>query len=140
MRCLLGAMLSQFPRSKTDGQPIEGSDLSGSHVTSPSLGESEQRLKRIRRVVRRTARKADGIEGSKDEVAQQASIRLRRQNACALCMPDKLVLRRHMAAPQRAGADPAESAGRVGEHGDRVVTHFVHRAGTAPTNWNLREE
>src|SRR6478735_9191337 len=102
MRTLLGALLSQFPRSKTDGQPIEGSDLSGSHVTSPNVGETKQRLKRIRRVVRRTARKADGIEGSKDEVAQQASVRLRRQNACALCMPDKLSPPGHVAAPQFA--------------------------------------
>jgi hypothetical protein len=94
------ASQSQLPRSEWDRQPIEDSNLSGSHVTSSSPGESEQRLKRIRRVVRGTARKADGIERSKDEVAQQASIRLRGQNACALCIPDELGRPGHIAAPQ----------------------------------------
>src|ERR1035441_5827818 len=88
-----------------------------------TAGKSQQRLKRIRRVVRGTAREADGVEGSKDEVAQQASIRLRGQNACALCIPDKLGPARHIAAPQFARGGTCRITGKGGgEYGDRVVT------------------
>ena len=117
-------------RSELDGQPIEGSNLSGSYVTSSSLGEPEQRLKRIRRVIRGTARKADGVEGSKDEVAQQASIRLRGQNACTLCIPDKLGPSGHIAAPQFARGGTCRITGKIGgKDGDRIVAQLVYRSG-----------
>src|ERR1700693_6324898 len=112
------------------GQPIEGSNLSASHVTSSSLGEPEQRLERIRCVIRGTARKADGVEGSKDEVAQQARIRLTGQNACALCIPDELVPPGHIAAPQFARGGTCRITGKIGgEDGDRIVAHLVYRSG-----------
>jgi hypothetical protein len=44
----------------------------------------------MRNVVRRLACKAHGIERSQDEIAQQTRIRLRRKNASALGVNDKL--------------------------------------------------
>jgi len=55
---------------RVSGQPIENSGLSSLHAALPTTGKSQQRLERIRGVVGRPTRKADGVEGSKDEVAQ----------------------------------------------------------------------
>lgn len=81
---------AEHARSESAGQPIENLDLSDLLVALTTTGKSQQRLKRIRRVVRRSACEADGVERSKDEVAQQTGIRFRRQNACTLGIRDKL--------------------------------------------------
>jgi hypothetical protein len=123
------ASQSQLPRSELDRQPIEDSNLSGSHVTSSSPGESEQRLKRIRRVVRGTARKADGIERSKDEVAQQASIRLRGPERLRFVHPRRAgSTGTHSCAAVLRAAVPAESLGKGASHGDCVATQLMRRA------------
>jgi len=124
---------------RSNRQPVESSNLSGSLVASLSLGKSQQRLQRICRAVEGAAGEADGIERSENEVAQQAWIRLSGQNAFALCIPDKLGSPGHMAPPQFARCGTCRITGKSGgEHGDRVVAQLVYRGGLE--HWNLRQE
>jgi hypothetical protein len=46
-----GRLAATTSRFRSDGQPIESSSLSGWVIASPSLGKSQQRPQRIRRVV-----------------------------------------------------------------------------------------
>jgi hypothetical protein len=112
------------------GQPIEALKLSGLFVASLIRGQPEQRPKRIRGVTRRSTSETDGIERSKNQVAQQARIRFTSQNACTLCIPDKLGPPGHIAAPQSARGCTGRITGKGrGEYGDVVVAQFMHGGG-----------
>jgi hypothetical protein len=113
MRSIRGASHSTSS-FESDGQPIEGSNLSGSFVASPDSGESEQLPNQIRIVTR-------GLAGEADRMEQQARISFTLQNACALCIPDKLVPRRHIAAPQFVGGKSGRISGRGGRESTATV-------------------
>jgi hypothetical protein len=76
--------------------------LAGSTIASLTLSKSEQGLQRFSNVVRRLACEAHGIKRPKDEVSQQARIRLTRKNAGVLRIRDKLRPSRNICSPEFA--------------------------------------
>ena len=106
--------------------------LAGSTFASLILSKSQQRLERVCNIVRGPACEAHGIKRPKDEVSQQARIRLTRKNAGALRIRDKLRPSRNVCSPEFADNSTRRIIGKGGcKHGDRVVTQLMYRGGVS---------